>query len=376
MISDRDKKLLAILLIVAILGGSFWLFNKTTTGNAEYEQELRQLKEKRVDLDNKNLKKMQYETDTALNKVEFNTVFADYNTWLSQEHVLVFLSSVEKNTGVKLNQMSLGNVTEMYKFGRVRSSNPAKLGNVVYQTDNIGITTSSNVSYSCTYKELKTVLAYLKENGRKVTIDNMSYTYDKTTDKVTGTMGLSFYAIAGSDRPIQEVDIKDVFIGTENIFASSTFVSDGAADSYKEMISSNYDIYLMVNRTGSDMDTVICGQSGDVNNQKVVSSNAAGIENVIIKVTGRAGDYKISYQVGSKLYPAENYDAGEAFVCGESIELLIMSSHRGASADTTEVSLSVINETDLALNAAIVNDDPELSRINVNNVQGAVVFYQ
>jgi hypothetical protein len=132
----------------------------------------------------------------------------------------------------------------------------------------------------------------------------------------------------------------------------------------------------MVNRTGSDMDTVICGQSGDVNNQKVVSSNAAGIENVIIKVTGRAGDYKISYQVGSKLYPAENYDAGEAFVCGESIELLIMSSHRGTSADTTEVSLSVINETDLALNAAIVNDDPELSRINVNNVQGAVVFYQ
>ena len=53
-----------------------------------------------------------------------------------------------------------------------------------------------------------------------------------------------------------------------------------------------------------------------------------------------------------------------------------MSSHRGTSADTTEVSLSVINETDLALNAAIVNDDPELSRINVNNVQGAVVFYQ
>ena len=215
MISDRDKKLLAILLIVAILGGSFWLFNKTTTGNEEYEQELRQLKERRVDLDNKNLKKMQYETDTALNKVEFNTVFADYNTGLSQEHVLVFLSSVEKNTGVKLNQMSLGNVTEMYKFGRVRSSNPAKLGNVVYQTDNIGITTSSNVSYSCTYKELKAVLAYLKEHGRKVTIDNMSYTYDKTTDKVSGTMGLSFYAIAGSDRPVQEVDIKDVFIGTE-----------------------------------------------------------------------------------------------------------------------------------------------------------------
>jgi hypothetical protein len=189
-------------------------------------------------------------------------------------------------------------------------------------------------------------------------------------------MSISLYAIVGSERPAPNIDIKDVFVGTDNIFASDTFVSDGAPDSYKEMIASNYDMYLMINRTGSDIDTVICGQSGDITNQKVVSSNKPGIENVIIKVTGTAGDYKVSYQVGSRLYPAENYEAGETFICGESIELLIMSSPRGTSTDTTEINLSIINETDLALNAAIVNDDPELSRVTTNNIQGAVVFYR
>ena len=376
MISDRDKKLLAILLIVAILGGAYWLFDKTTKENAKYEQDLRDLKVRSEDLSNKNINEKQYKEDTDKNKVDFNKVFADYNTWLSQEHVIVFLSSVEKNTGVALNQMSLGTVTDVYQFGRVRSSNPSKGGAVVYQTDNVGITTSSNVSYSCTYKELKTVLTYLKENGRKVTINNMSFSYDQTTDKVSGTMQLSFYAIKGSDRPVQNVDVKDVFTGTDNIFVSNTFVADGSADSYREMISSDYDLYLMVNRAGSDIDTVVCGQSGDVNNEKAVSSNTPGIENVIIKVTGKSGEYRVSYQVGSKVYPAENYDAGAPFICGGSIELLVMSSRRGTSSDTTEVNLSVINETDLPLNAAIVNDDPQSSRIHISNVQGAVVFYQ
>ena len=375
MISDRDKKLLAILLIVAILGGSFWLFNKTTTGNEEYEQELRQLKERRVDLDNKNLKKMQYETDTALNTVDFNTVFADYNTWLSQEHILVFLSSVEKNTGVKLSQISLGNVTEMYKFGTVRSSNPAKAGSIVYQTDNVGITTNSNVSYSCTYKELKDVLTYLKEHGRKVTINSMSYSYDKANDNVAGTMSLTFYAISGSDRPVQDVDIKDVFIGAENIFSSDTFIPDGSVATYKDMIVSNYDVYLIVNKQGADMDAVICGQAGDVNNQAMISSNDGGSENVTIKVTGTAGDYKISYEIGSRMYPTENYSQGAPFVCGDSIELFIMSSKRAGMTDSNQVSLRVINETDLVLNATIMNDDENNKRISIEETQGTVNFH-
>lgn len=374
--SDRDKKLLIGLLIVAILGGSWWLSGKIKTENEKYKTEYEELKVRYNDLETKNAYRATYQKDTETNTTLFNQVMSAFNTSLSQEQTLLFYTAVEKNTGVWLSQTSLGTVSQIYSFGKLGSSNPSKRGQKVYDTDNIGITTTSNVSYQCTYEQLKEVLTYLREQGKKVTINSMSYSYASATDIVSGTMELAFYAIAGSDRPAMDTDIKDVYIGTENIFNSSSFVGSGAETTYKDKIITDYDMYLIVNRTGADKDAVICGQSGDMSNQTVISSNSPGFENVTIKVTGREGDYKVSYQVGAAKYPAENFEKGAPLICGNSLDLLIISSQRGASTDTTAVNLSIINETDIALNAAIINDDLEEKRIIINEIVGAVTFYE
>lgn len=375
-ISDRDKKLLIILLSVAIIAASYFGFTKLNEKNAVLEGEVKALKERHIDLVTKNANKHNYESDTIENTAAFNKVFADFKTSISQEQTLLFLAEVEKNTGVWLKQQSLDNTSQIYQFGRIGSSNPAKSGQNVYTTDNVGLSTNSNVSYECTYEQLKTVLTYLRENGKKVTINNMSYSYAASTDMVSGTMSLTLYAIQGSERPALDVDIKDVFVGTDNIFASDTFAGSGAETTYRDKIIADYDLYLIVNRTGADKDAVICGQSGDTTNQTVISSNSGGIENVTIKITGREGDYKISYQVGTMQYPAENFDAGAPFICGNSIELLIMSSERGGNTDSSEISLRILNESDLVVNGAVVNDDPALTRINLDETKGAVTFYQ
>ena len=375
-ISDRDKKLVILLLIAAILGGSYWGFTKLSEKNKQYEADVRAYSIKYSDLVNKNANKKTYEADIVENTAAFNKVLSDFNTSLSQEQTLVFLSAVEKNTGVWLMQQSLESVSQVYQFGRITSTNPAKSGQRVYVTDNVGISTKTNVSYECSYDQLKDVLTYLRENGKKVTINSMSYTYAPALDKVTGTMSLSLYAIQGSERAPQEVDLREVFVGTDNIFSSSTFTGSNAETSYKDKIIAAYDMYVIVNRTGADRDAVICGQAADVGNQTVISSNTGATENVVIKVTGREGDYKISYQIGNKLYPAENTEAGAPFICGDSIELLVISSERGTSTDTSEIYLSIINETDIAVNAAILNDDPEESRITLDQITGAVTFYQ
>ncbi len=376
--SDRDKKLLIGLLIVAILGGSWWLSGKIKTENEKYKTEYEELKVRYNDLETKNAYRATYQKDTETNTTLFNQVMSSFNTSLSQEQTLLFYTAVEQNTGVWLNQMSLNNVSQVYTFGKIGSSNPSKAGQRVYDTDNVGITTTSNVSYQCTYDQLKDVLTYLREQGKKVTINSMSYSYAAGTDMVSGTMALSFFAIQGKDRPPLNTDIKDVFVGTDNIFKSETFVPNGAEASYKDKIVTDYDMYLIVNRTGADKDAVICGQSGDISNQTVISSNDGGIENVTITVTGTEGNYKVSYQVGSKQYPAENYNEGAPLVCGDSLELLIISSERGGSTDTSEINLFINNRSDIAINAAIINDDPdpELSRIHVQNKEGVVTFYE
>lgn len=374
--SDRDKKLLIGLLIVAILGGSWWLSGKIKTENEAYSTELSALKVRYNDLETKNAYRATYQKDTETNTTLFNKVMSDFNTSLSQEQTLLFLTAVEKHTGVWLSQTSLDKVSQVYTFGKLGSSNPSKRGQKVYDTDNVGITTTSNVSYQCTYDQLKDVLTYLREQGKKVTINSMSYSYAAATDMVSGTMALTFYSIAGSDRPPMNTDINDVFIGTENIFNSSTFIPGGSLDSTKDRIVTNYDMYLVVNKQGSDKESVICGQSGDINGESVISSTTEGIENVTIKVTGREGSYRVSYQVGARQYPAENYDIGAALICGEEIDLLIISSERGGMTDSNEINLKIINETDIAVNAAIINDDSQSSRINVEETTGNVVFYQ
>ncbi|MBQ2981144.1 MAG: hypothetical protein IJD58_03350 [Lachnospiraceae bacterium] len=376
--SDRDKKLLIGLLIAVILGGSWWLSGKLKTENESLSKELNELQIRYTDLDTKNGQSATYKKNTETNTTEFNKAMSDYNTSLSQEQLLMFYTAVEKSTGVWLNQMSLNSVSEIYTFGKIGSSNPSKRGQRVYDTDNIGITTTSNVSYQCTYDQLKDVLTYLRDNGKKVTVNSISYSYAAGTDMVSGTMALSFFAIKGSDRPPMNTDVKDVFVGTDNIFNSETFTPNGADASYKDKIITDYDLYLIVNRTGADKDAVICGQSGDMTNQTVVSSNSGVIENVTITVTGTEGNYKVSYQVGSKQYPAENFAEGAPLVCGDTLDLLIISSERGTDSDTSEINLFIKNQSDMVLNAAIINDnpDPELSRIHLQTMEGAVTFYE
>lgn len=375
-ISERDKILLIILLIAAILGGSYFIFDKISKENVKLEEQVTNLSRRHSELVQKNANKHNYETDSIENNAKFDEILGMYKTSISQEQTLLFLTEVEKNTGVWLKQQSLDNPSDIYQFGRVTSSNPAKSGQRVYTTDNVGISTNTNVSYECTYDQLKTVLTYLREHGKKVTINNMSYSYAAATDMVTGTMSLTLYAIKGSERPEMDIDIKDVFIGTDNIFSSDTFTGTGSETSYKDRIINDYDLYVIVNRTGADKDAVICGQAGDTTNETVVSSNTGGIENVTIKITGREGDYRICYQVGTMQYPAENFDAGSPFICGESIELLIMSSERGGNTDSSEISLRIINESDLVVNGAIMGDDPTLPRVNLDETKGPVTFYQ
>lgn len=374
--SDKDKKLLMFVLIIAIVLGSYWAFGKLNTGNEKFEKELSELKTRHSDLVSKNANKATYENDTKENNALFEKVFADFNTSLSQEQTLMFLNSVEKNTGVWLKQASLNYTSQIYSFGKIGSSNPNKSGQSVYETDNVGISTTSNVSYECTYDELKEVLTYIRENGKKVTINSISFAYAAATDKLSGTMSLSFYAIAGSDREVPKVEVNDVFVGTGNIFNSETFIPSGTETTYKDKIVTDYDLYVIVNRTGSDREAVICGQSADLTNEAVVSSNNGGVENVTITVTGKEGDYRVSYKVGSQQYPAENYEAGAPLVCGDSLDLLIMSSARGTSTDSNEISLRVINESDISLNAAVVGDDLEKPRVKLDEVKGAVVFFE
>lgn len=375
-LSDKDKKLLLVLLIGLILFGAYKLNGIFSESLEENEKLLKERNAKYTDLLAKSARRKEFVDETESSKAMYHDILASYKNSLSQEQTLVFLGLVEKATGVWLKQVGFSQVSNVYTFGNITSSNPGTPGQKVYSSDYQGITTSMTLSYECKYDDLKVVLKYLEDYGKKATVSNISFAYNNSTDMVNGTMNLSLYSITGSDRPGESVNINDVAVGTDNIFSSDTFISSGVGDSYRDKIINDYDLYLIMNQVGSDMSNMAMGTANDPANESVVLSDQNGVEEITIKITGRAGEYRVSYKIGSNLYPADKYEDGAVFVCGDSLDMVMISKPRMHKDDNTYANLTIINETDMTLNIAIVNDDEENPRINIGQPSGPYVVYK
>ncbi len=375
-ISEKDIKLLLVLLIVGIVVGAYKLNGMFSDALKENEQILEEREVRYKDLVAKSARRKEYMDDTVKFQTEHKDLLASYKNSISQEQSLVFLGMVEKATNVWLKQVGFTDVSTVYTFGNVKSSNPGKSGNKVYSTDYTGISTSMTLSYQCSYDDLKKVLNYLEEFGKKATVSNISFTYSEATDTVSGTMNMALYSIKGSDRPKEEVNINDVAVGTDNIFTSDTFISAGIDNDYRDKIINDYDLYFIMNQVGSDMSNMAIGMANDPMNEAAVTSNSTGIEEVSIIVSGSAGEYRVSYKIGSNIYPADKYDEGAVLVCGDALDMVMISKPRAHKDDNTVANVSIVNNTDMSLNIAVINDDEERPRINIVNTTGTVRFFE
>ena len=377
-ISDRDKKLLILLVAVLILAGAYWFGYRNLMGMTEkYQQEATILKVKKKDLTEKNNKKDQYIADTMTYKNTYSSVFSCYSNGTSQDATLQFLSQIETITGSWIKSTNFTQEAVIYPFGKISSSNPQLSGGSVYTTDMKGVKSTVTLGYEATYAQWKTLITYINTYYNKNTIDSISMTYNNATGVVSGTMALSIYAITGSQRAFTHPAIT-VSTGTDNIFASDTFAASSSkkdAD-YGAYIYGDYDYYMMLNAATSDLDACIIGNRNDTTKGSVLSSNSATKENVTIKFTGSSGNYKVQYMIGKTTYPATNYDAGTAFEPGSTLDFLIMSSARVSSTDTSGVDMTIVNESDKTLNIKVSNDDTTNPRLNVVTKTGDITIYQ
>lgn len=373
--SDKDKKLLLLVLIAVIVFGAFKLYGVVDDALQENQETLKVRNARYLDLQAKSAKRKQFMDDTEAYKTQYADLLASYKTSLSQEQTLVFLGMVEKATNVWLKQVGFADVSTVYTFGNVASSNPGKAGQKVYSTDYTGITTSMTLSYQCTYDEFKDVLKYLEEYGKKATISDISLSYSEGTDIVSGTMKMSLYSIKGSDRPGEEVNISDVATGTDNIFSSDTFITSGLDSTYRDKIINDYDLYLIMNQVGSDNFNMALGMANDPLNETAITSASTGVEEIEIIIDGRDGEYKVRYKIGSNIYPSENYNDGAVLICGDSLDMVMISKPRTHSKDDTLANVRITNNSDMPLNIAIINDDEEEPRIKVVEQVGLVRFF-
>lgn len=377
-ISDRDKKLImflvaVVIVILAYLFGYQKFYEKMT----EYQNEASRLHTVQRDLIEKTQNRAKYEADTEDYKRVYNSVFANYSSSIDQDDSLEFLNRVEKITGAWIKGVTFSAPTNIYNFGQVRSSNPSAGGTSVYSTDYQGWKTTLTLSYEAEYAQWKQMVNYINNYYSKNAIESISMSYNVEDGSVTGTMSVASYAVTGSDRK----HVSPTFslpVGTDNIFNSSIFDSTriDLTDTTGDYILSNYDYYILLNSSNSDVDSCIIGRKNDMMRDSVLTANSNGKLDVKVRFFGTAGSYKVQYSIGDKTYPLTDYNAGVTFEPGNTLDLLIMSSPRIDSSDTGSIDLTLTNDSDMPLNVKVCNDDTKSSRVNITGRTGDITLYR
>lgn len=248
-ISEKDLKLLFILLTIVILAGTFYFIyqpnmNKAQTYRTETEQLNRKLKELEV-MQGQRAKKLQ---ETADFKEQTAAILNGFPVAVTTEDCIALMDKLEKTIGIQISAESF-NISESIYMQEARlaeetaetapeeSAAPAQAaagttgdepkeptGPVM--TVN-GYKSTITISYRCTYDEFKATLDFIESNADRMTVEAVDISYDSGTGDLSGNMSIGLYSVnvANSDiyqRQYNVPDVESSGYGTPNIFGTSS----------------------------------------------------------------------------------------------------------------------------------------------------------
>lgn len=369
------KILLIVLAVLIVFSAYFFGFRNLTAMNDKLDSEIKVLNTRYSNLKIMEANVDQYEADTVTYNSSFDNIVAQYDTGYSQEHSIMFINDMEKTNETWVSNASLGDSNEVYTFGQITSTNPYGDGGTVYTSDYKGYQTVLGLTYRCTYEDFKKLLDYINNYDYKCTIESLSAAYEAGSGLVMGNITLDTFAITGEDRPFDNETINGVTQGTENIFLSEYSTDGSGSDSAGNNIITDYDLYLTLQSSTSNVGALTIGLRNDASGVSVIKNADNTVKDVTIKFTGTVGSYCVSYEIDGVTFPQEEYEAGALFEPGDILSILVPSSSRTDDDDLSGANVTLINESDMQLQVKVTNDDPENPRFVLEKSEGDVVVY-
>lgn len=260
-LSMRDKKLLLMFIgiLVFFLG---WFFGyrpqmeaaaQIEEANAPLEQRLQELLDLAADRDF-------YVSETASIQEKISDYTAKFPADIRPEDGIVLARNMENDLGFQITNVGLG---EKEFIASVDGSTEEELSQTDDQTlseqaneqtqqqiDDIEGTDSKaeeelqdvsdaavadqssasatpvlyrtrvTLQFSGTYAGLKEAVTYIAEQTGRMTLDDVSASYDTSTGNLTGTIIVNMFSMSGTDNTYSEPDAGETTYGTDNIFGT------------------------------------------------------------------------------------------------------------------------------------------------------------
>ncbi len=367
-------KLLLALLGVASVALTFFLYFKPTKEEVDSLKSTNsQLQARLDDLKAKEAKKAQLEEETKQYDAAFEEELLKYPADLNQATTVMFMKGTEQQTGVSNDSFTMPEATTYYTLGQgVADANAINTNDSgdVNSNDYVVTTCPYNIAYKGTYADLKKYLNYIPDYKYRMTISQITISFDQEENMCSGALTLNGYAISGPDRTPDTVDL-NVKEGKDNLFTQSAGSTNAAASKYDTdkgaSIVSNHNLMIYLNNAQNDSSSGIIVASDENDENTYVTSTNNSVEDLTITINEVNNKNVVTYQIGDKSYTAP--------ITTSDLTIYVKSSSRVDTSDKNGVNVSVRNATGIGVYIKVADDDATSPRFKLASKIGTVKVY-
>lgn len=268
-VSKRDILLLVGFLgILAAVCSYLFVFQPTMEKADALEQENLQLQSRINDLNLKMAQKDSYVDETERMKRETDAIYQRFPVDVREEDGVLLAVNQELIAPMVISSISIGacepvampdiqqeDVDHTYEIAEVEEyeaqegiadDTAAAAGSVEASAagveDSVSMLMERNVTinYVVSYEGLKRGIKNISAQDNRMSISNLTVTYDETTGLLAGTTSVDMYCVPGQpDKEYVQPALSSVLLGTNNIFGSIELQGERTLEDLEEDLAEN-----------------------------------------------------------------------------------------------------------------------------------------
>ena len=226
-LSDRDSKIILVLLIVAVIVLPYIFYSKNTRAETEeIKGEIISLEERLNTLREMNKNRDFYVAETERMKKERDELIASFPAEIDPENFTMFLQYLEVNSIVQAEENMLAleedddDETPRFGYSGIDGDSTVLIGTVSYgendyiqisdeESDELlmGVINESDIGFACHYDGLRYILDYILNYEDPMIYNEVVLDYNDERAEINGEMKISQYAISGQGRTLENVPV-------------------------------------------------------------------------------------------------------------------------------------------------------------------------
>ena len=225
-LSDRDSKIILVLLIIAVVVLPYVLYTKNLRADTEIiKSENVDLKARLEELQEMNKNRDFYIAETERMQKERDELIASFPAEIGQENYTMFLQYLEVNSILKANENELAmqedddDETPPFGYKGIEGNTTFLIGSVGYNDNDyiqigedsesnlMGVINDSTLAFACYYDGFRYMLDYILNYEDPMIYKKLNVKYDPDTAQLEGEMMIEQWAIAGNDRKLDPVPV-------------------------------------------------------------------------------------------------------------------------------------------------------------------------